>query len=92
MSPIPFHDTPAAAMHRILAAIGAESRAVVVDQRPGYLRAAVPTRLFRFVDDVELLIDSSMHRIDFRSSARLGHYDFGVNRARMERIQARLRM
>lgn len=91
MATILFAGTPAAAYQRILAAVLAEPRAyVVVDSAP-YLRFAVPTRVFRFVDDVELLVDSVAHRIEFRSSARLGVNDFGVNRARMERVGVRLR-
>lgn len=92
MPAIPFADSPAAARQRILAAIRAEPRAVVVEDGPTYLRAAVASRVFRFVDDVELLIDSAAHRIRFRSAARVGHSDWGVNRARMERLRARLRM
>jgi uncharacterized protein (DUF1499 family) len=92
MAAIPFTDSPAAAKQRVLAALRAEPRALVVDDGPTYIRAAVPTRVFRFVDDVELLIDSAAHQVRFRSSARLGYNDWGVNRARMERLQARLRM
>lgn len=90
MRPLPFPDSPASVHQRIVAAIGAEARAHVVVDSAEYLRIAVPTRIFRFVDDVEFLIDSTAHQIEFRSSARIGFNDWGVNRARMERIAARL--
>lgn len=92
MTPVPFADSPAAARARVLAAIRAEPRAVILDEAGPYIHAAVSTRFFHFVDDVELFVDSVAHRIAFRSSARLGYNDWGVNRARMERLQARLRM
>jgi len=42
---------------------------------------------FRFIDDVEYLFDDSEKIIHFRSRARLGHSDMGVNRKRMENIR-----
>ena len=92
MEAIPFSDPPATVHQRMLAALAAEPRLRIVLDSGQYIRAAVATRVFRFVDDVELFADTVTHRILFRSSARLGHNDWGVNRARMERIQARLRM
>jgi uncharacterized protein (DUF1499 family) len=90
MSAIPFADTPAHADERAREALLAEPRTTIVDTRPGYLRAEARTRAFRFVDDVELLVDSAARRIQFRSSSRLGTSDWGVNRKRMERITHRL--
>jgi uncharacterized protein (DUF1499 family) len=92
MDAIPFTDAPTDAHRRVLAALAAEPRAVIVVDQPAYVRAAVPTAVFHFVDDVEMLVDSAEHRIHFRASARVGHNDWGVNRRRMERIAARLRM
>ena len=91
MLPVPFTDAPASARRRVLAAIGQESRARIVADSAGYIRVAIPTLVFRFVDDVEFLVDSLAQRITFRSSARVGFNDWGVNRGRMERIVARLR-
>jgi uncharacterized protein (DUF1499 family) len=90
MSAIPFADAPASAYERARRALLAEPRITIVDSRPGYLRAEARTRAFRFVDDVELLVDSAARRIHFRSSARIGYNDWGVNRRRMERIARRL--
>ena len=90
MAPVPFTDAPASARRRVLAAISQESRARVVVDSAGYVRVAVPTLVFRFVDDVEFLVDSLSHRIEFRSSARFGFNDWGVNRGRMEHVVTRL--
>jgi uncharacterized protein (DUF1499 family) len=90
MPAIPFADTPASAYDRARKALLAEPRTRIVDARPGYLRAEAHTRAFRFVDDVELLVDSAARQISFRSSSRLGHNDWGVNRRRMERITRQL--
>ncbi|MFK7778444.1 MAG: DUF1499 domain-containing protein, partial [Gimesia sp.] len=42
---------------------------------------------FRFVDDVEFLIDSGQNMIQVRSASRVGHSDFGANRKRIESIR-----
>ena len=50
------------------------------------LSATFTSRVFGFVDDVDFVIRTSTH-IDVRSMSRTGYYDFGVNRARIERIR-----
>jgi uncharacterized protein (DUF1499 family) len=90
MSAIPFTDAPEAAQARARAALAAEPRTRVVLERPGYLHAESRSRLFRFVDDVEVLIDATARVIRFRSASRVGRSDLGVNRKRMERVSRRL--
>ena len=41
-----------------------------------------------FVDDLELQVDPTARVIHVRSASRLGHRDFGVNRARVESLRA----
>ena len=42
------------------------------------------SRVFEFVDDLELQIEPSQAVIHVRSAQRTGRYDFGVNRRRVE--------
>lgn len=42
---------------------------------------------FRFVDDVEFLVDSAAGVIHLRSASRVGRSDLGVNRKRVEQIR-----
>lgn len=63
-------------------------RAVLVREEPVYLHYEVRSFLFRFVDDVEFLVDERVGKIHFRSASRVGHSDMGVNRARMTKITA----
>lgn len=90
MRAVPFTDAPADAQTRARAALLAEPRTRIVLERPGYLRAEARSRIFRFVDDVEIVVDSTAHVFHFRSASRIGKGDLGVNRARMERVSARL--
>jgi len=60
-----------------------------VSERENYLHAESGSRLLRFVDDVEFLVDSTAGVVRFRSASRVGRGDMGVNRARMKRFAAR---
>jgi uncharacterized protein (DUF1499 family) len=66
-------------------------RARIVESGEGHLRAEVTSRLFRFVDDLELLLVPGTARIEVRSASRVGYSDLGVNRARVEALRAALR-
>jgi uncharacterized protein (DUF1499 family) len=72
-------------------ALLAEPRTTLVAEAAGYLHAESRSRVFRFIDDVQILIDPEARVVHFRSAARVGNGDLGVNRARMERFTERLR-
>ena len=91
MPPVPFTDAPDRAQARARAALLAEPRTKVVEERAGYLHAESRSRVFRFVDDVEVVVDADARLFRFRSASRVGRRDFGVNRARMQRVSGRLR-
>lgn len=58
---------------------------------PGYLHVTVHTATMGYVDDVEFVLRADKGEIGMRSCSRLGYYDFGVNRKRLEAVRARLR-
>jgi uncharacterized protein (DUF1499 family) len=55
-----------------------------------YLHAECSSAVFGFVDDLELHLRPSEGIIAVRSAARLGHFDFGVNRKRVETLRSLL--
>jgi len=65
-------------------------RVKLVIQRDDYLHAECRSRVFGFVDDLELHLRAAENIIAVRSAARLGHSDFGVNRRRVEALRAAL--
>ncbi len=91
MDAVPFTDSPEAAFARATAALLAEPRLTVVDEAADWIKAKAHSLVFRFVDDVEIIIDAERRVFRFRSASRVGRSDLGVNRRRMERISARLR-
>ena len=72
-------------------AVASLPRARIVESGEGHLRAQVTSRLFRFVDDLELLLVPGTARIEVRSASRVGYSDLGANRARVEALRAALR-
>jgi uncharacterized protein (DUF1499 family) len=58
----------------------------VVDTRAGYLHATASSRLFGFIDDLEIHTLPASHELEVRSASRLGDSDLGVNARRLERL------
>ena len=52
-----------------------------------YWQIEFTSRWLGFVDDVEILFNESDSQIDIRSSSRVGYWDLGVNRKRVEKIR-----
>jgi uncharacterized protein (DUF1499 family) len=90
VAPIRFRADAQSAWTALLDAVRGSGRAEVVAERPGYLHAEFSSRVLGFVDDVEFQLDAGTRHIHVRSASRLGRGDFGVNRARIEAIRARL--
>jgi uncharacterized protein (DUF1499 family) len=64
-------------------------RVTIVTVEDRYLHAEVRSRIFRFVDDLEILIAVDGELI-VRSASRVGRSDMGVNAERVERLRAAL--
>lgn len=91
IAPFSFNDAPSQAMRRLRNAVLAERRITLLSEEGGYLHAEARSLVFRFVDDLEFLLDPTDSLIHVRSAARTGHSDFGVNRRRIERIRRSFR-
>ena len=59
----------------------------LLEESENYMRFQFITGLFRFKDDVEFLFNDTDKIIHFRSQSRIGGYDWGANRNRMEKIR-----
>ena len=60
-------------------------RTQIVEQRADYLHATYSSRIFGFVDDVELSATDAV-TLEARSISRLGESDLGVNAQRLESL------
>jgi uncharacterized protein (DUF1499 family) len=88
VAPLPMAGDATAAMLRVAEMVRGETGASVITQRLDYLHAEFTSAVFGFVDDVEF--HAGHGRIDVRSASRLGYYDFGVNRRRVEHLRGAL--
>ena len=77
-------------MARLAQIVEGMAGARIVERRSDYLYVQFTTKLMRFVDDTEFWFDPAAGVIHVRSASRVGSNDFGVNRARIEAIRARL--
>ena len=87
MDPIPWSASTAAAMDRIEQVLQQMSRVKIVRVTDNYLHAEARSLIFRFVDDIEFLVDEESSLIHFRSASRSGYSDLGANRKRMEQFR-----
>lgn len=78
--------TPAAVLDALEAVLASEPRTAVVLRDGPRLEATFTSRVFRFVDDLVVVVDAEPRTLHLRSAARLGQGDFGVNRRRAERL------
>lgn len=79
-------EDPTGTLELLLPAVLALDGVDVVETSEAYLHATVTSRLFGFVDDLELFADPSHSVIQARSQSRLGDSDLGVNARRLERL------
>ena len=87
ISPISYSGTISEAKEKIIKIVNSLKRTKIITNTENYIHAEVRTATFKFVDDVEFLFDDNEKFIQFRSRARSGHSDMGVNRKRMEKIR-----
>ena len=62
----------------------------ILDQTETYLHAECSSRLFGFVDDLELNLRADDGVVAVRSASRVGYWDLGANLARVEELRRRL--
>ena len=87
MEPIQYSSTVDEAKGKIKNIITSFKRTKLITETENYLHFEFRTATFKFVDDVEFYLDDKEKLIHFRSAARLGWSDMGVNRKRMGKIR-----
>ncbi len=70
--------------------VAAIPRSIIVRADETYIHAIFKSRIFRFTDDLELVLDPSSGIISIRAAAKSGYWDLGVNRGRVEQLRHKL--
>lgn len=81
---------PVASLGQLLPAVLALDGVELVESGADYLHATASSRLFGFVDDLELHAVPAEGVIEARSVSRLGDSDLGVNARRLDRLRQAL--
>jgi uncharacterized protein (DUF1499 family) len=67
-----------------------QPRTIITAETADTIDAEATSLVFRFVDDLKIILDSDNNIIHIRSASRVGYSDFGVNRKRMEQLRTTL--
>ncbi len=67
--------------------VASSPRTRIVAEDVGYLHAECTSAIFRYVDDLELLLDEKGGTVSVRSASRIGYSDMNANRKRVERLR-----
>lgn len=90
IAPFKIKGKPEDAFAALKKVLSEQSRTVVTEATADTLHAEATSLVFRFVDDVQAILDEDAGLIHIRSASRVGYSDFGVNRRRMEVLRAAL--
>lgn len=90
IEPLSIEGDPDTAWQRLQQTLADDASISIVAASDRYIRAEAKTRLLRFTDDVEFLLDREAGVIDMRSASRVGLSDLGKNRRRLEALRAAL--
>jgi len=67
-----------------------KKRMVITHETHDSLHAEATSLVFRFLDDINIILDADAQLIHIRSASRTGHSDFGINRKRIEELRLKL--
>jgi uncharacterized protein (DUF1499 family) len=81
---------PDAALEQLLPAVLALEGIEIVETGSGYIHATATSRIFGFVDDLELHAATADGVIEARSQSRVGDSDLGVNGRRLATLRRAL--
>ncbi|WP_019415672.1 DUF1499 domain-containing protein [Paenisporosarcina sp. TG20] len=87
MEPIPYTSNHGKSKCTIKMVMKRMKRVELHEEQENYLHYIETSKVFKFKDDIEFYFDETEQVIHFRSKSRVGQFDFGVNRKRMQKIR-----
>ena len=87
IEPLLFNGPASRAMQGLHTVLETTPQARIIESDPLYIHAVFNSRVFGFVDDLELLLVEPEGIIHVRSASRVGHWDLGANRRRVETLR-----
>ena len=65
-------------------------RIEIINKEKDYIHAIATSRIMKFIDDIEIKNLNQDNIFQIKSSSRLGFYDLGVNKRRVQTLRFRL--
>ena len=65
-------------------------RLEIINKDKNYIHAIATSRIMKFIDDIEIKNLNQNNILQVKSSSRLGIYDLGVNKRRVQTLRFRL--
>ena len=65
-------------------------RLEIINKEKNYIHAIATSRIMKFIDDIEIKNLNKDNIFQIKSSSRLGIYDLGVNKRRVQTLRFRL--
>jgi uncharacterized protein (DUF1499 family) len=90
IEPLRFEGGAEEAWDKVCEMIKTWPRTKIISTTEDYLRVECTSLVFRYIDDLECLLDREAKVIHVRSSSRVGRSDLGVNRKRVEMLRQAL--
>ncbi len=87
VAPLLFSGAADSARRNLVSLIKKMPRTKVVAETEFYIHATFTIAVMGFVDDVEFYFDDTNKVIHVRSASRVGYWDLGVNRRRVEKVR-----
>ena len=87
ISPLSYQSSQQQAIEKIKQSVLVLPRSTLIKETEQFLQFEFKSRIFGFVDDVDIIVDDREKKIHFRSASRIGYSDFGVNRRRIKTIK-----
>ncbi len=88
VAPVTLYGDPQSEFERLVGLAQALPRTEMLQLTEDYAHFETVTRVLRFRGDVEFHLDAPGRKIHLRSASRVGHSDFGANRAFLEHLRA----
>lgn len=87
VKPLRYAGSAEAARESLVAHIRDQPRTEIVTNSDCYVHATYTSAIMGYTDDVELWFCNEPGKVELRSSSRIGYYDFGVNRERVDMLR-----
>ena len=78
------------ALNELIQILENTPRLKIIKKETNYIHAVVTSRIMKFIDDIEIKNLDQHNTFQVKSSSRLGFYDLGVNKRRVETLRFRL--